>query len=945
MKKFFFLVLYVLAPFWSWATHLRAGEITAKRISSTQLTYKITLITYTDQINGRPANDGQGTVNFYFGFSTSKVEAFTVKRKKKLPINASTMCNVYDTTFTFPAAGRYTISCGIVNRNEKTINLPQPSENISFFVQSTILISSSFGLNSTPILLNIPIDSAAVGRRFIHNPGAFDVDGDSLSYKLTIPQKDKGVDTGVGEFISEYQDPSTVGSKPPLLNEEEKGPATFKIDPRTGDLIWDAPREIGQYNVAFIIEEWRKAPDGTFIKIGEIVRDMQIIVTESDNNRPLLTVPKELCVEAGTKLEFEVSAADKDDQFLTITTTGGIYNLDASGNKIEFVRPEAATFKAAVTKKTAKGFFAWNTNCSHVQTQAYDVLFKVEDAPGRFITQLVDIKTTKIRVMPPRVKGVQAKELVDGVQVKWIPPSLCKNGGRIFVYRKVGCSGLIPGVCDMGMSAEWGYVQIGTVTLADSTFLDKTAERGQTYSYRLVTEVAENSFTNILGAPSAEFCIGGEISSGMNIMTKVSVLKTDKTAGTVAVAWTRPFDFSSADIKGPYQYKLLRASGIAQENYQVVNTVSTELKAIESDTTFIDSGLNTEETVYRYKVEFYVENGKKFTTSSVASTVRLAGTPDNQALKLNWQANVPWSNDNQVHLLYRENRAKPGTFNLIKKIAVTNASTYNFTDIGKDTEPSDGLDSLTLVNNQKYCYYVSTVGAYDLFPKFGLLTNQSQIFCLAPVDNSPPCPAEFLTGSNTLIECKDFDLDDYCKDVTFTNKLVWKNPIQGGCRQDVSSYNIYFARYEDETPKLIGSSNTTSFSHKKNSQEGFAGCYYITAKNSFNIESAPSTKICYDNCNNIGFPNVFTPNGDGKNDTFTPLNCPAFVRGVSYVIYSDKGLKVAQVTDKELNWDGKDINGKALASGVYYYVITVEFEKLSREGFKKTFNGYVSLLN
>jgi hypothetical protein len=84
----------------------------------------------------------------------------------------------------------------------------------------------------------------------------------------------------------------------------ENGPATFRIDPRTGDLIWDAPREIGQYNVAFIIEEWRKAPSGNYLKIGEIVRDMQIIVVESSNKRPLLEVPEKICVEAGRSCHF-----------------------------------------------------------------------------------------------------------------------------------------------------------------------------------------------------------------------------------------------------------------------------------------------------------------------------------------------------------------------------------------------------------------------------------------------------------------------------------------------------------------------------------------------------------------------------------------------------------------------------------------------------------------
>ncbi|MFB0907065.1 MAG: hypothetical protein QMB03_02065, partial [Spirosomataceae bacterium] len=79
------------------ATHIRAGEITAKRISNTTLTYRVTLTTYTDEINGKAANDGQETVFFYFGLSSNQIESAEVRRKSRTQISASTVVNVYDT--------------------------------------------------------------------------------------------------------------------------------------------------------------------------------------------------------------------------------------------------------------------------------------------------------------------------------------------------------------------------------------------------------------------------------------------------------------------------------------------------------------------------------------------------------------------------------------------------------------------------------------------------------------------------------------------------------------------------------------------------------------------------------------------------------------------------------------------------------------------------------
>ena len=94
MKNYFLFFLLLLSPLLARATHIRAGEITATRISGTQLTYRITLVTYTDEIGGRAANDQQTTVDFNFGFSTTRVEKLTVHRKERIMINQATARNV-----------------------------------------------------------------------------------------------------------------------------------------------------------------------------------------------------------------------------------------------------------------------------------------------------------------------------------------------------------------------------------------------------------------------------------------------------------------------------------------------------------------------------------------------------------------------------------------------------------------------------------------------------------------------------------------------------------------------------------------------------------------------------------------------------------------------------------------------------------------------------------
>ncbi|UBM57803.1 gliding motility-associated C-terminal domain-containing protein [Marinilongibacter aquaticus] len=947
MKKLYIFLFFCLAFFQSLktlATHLRAGEITAVRISSTSLTYRVTITTYTDEINGKQANDAQEDVDFYPGFSNNGVVSYKVPRKEELLISPTTKRNIYETVVTYPAPGVYHLSCGIVNRNDNTINLPQPSDSISWFVQSTIVINASFGLNSTPVLLNIPIDSAAVGTTFIHNPGAFDIDGDSLSYRLAVPLKDANLANGEGIVIDGYIDPSLVGV-PPILNEAQTGPATFKIDARTGDLVWDAPQKPGQYNVAFVIEEWRKAPDGSSIRIGSIERDMQIIVVETENNRPELEVPDDLCIEAGEELKFTVRATDVDaGQQIKLTSSGGVYNKDAAGLDAQYVPDDPATFTAPALPQLSpvEGTFAWLTNCDHVRQQAYDVLFKVEDEPGRFNTQLADIKTIKINVNPPSPKGLTAEEAEGGVQLSWLPYAQCNRMGRIFVFRKDGCSGLNPDPCQEGIPAGWSYTQIGEVGLNDTEFLDETAEKGQIYSYRLVSELDLNTFVSMKSAPSAEFCIGSGLQDGLPILTNVTVEETNNVNGEILVKWSRPLNFDQDQTPGPYMYKLYRTEGLGGDSYVEIATVNTNLLAADADTVFTDSGLNTTDNVYKYKLEFFAA-GESLGEAPPASSVRLNGSPDDRKLNLSWVGNTPWSNDNFTHYVYREDQNQPGQFHIIAAVDVAGPNTYSFTDSGTDQFLDDGDQSIVLENNVDYCYKVETVGVYENQGSvMGELHNFSQIFCLAPADRTPPCPPVL---SLTNAGCDNMDQEDFCASNAFTNNLTWTNPTTE-CREDLIRHNVYFARYENGTFNQVGITDgkTKRFDHLKNNVDGFAGCYYVTAVSVLNVESAPSNVVCADNCEKIAFPNVFTPNGDGKNDTFEPMNCPAFVKHISYEIYNRQGLLLAEGEGEKLSWDGRDNNGNPVSAGTFFYRVKVQFNRLEENSPVYTYKGYLEII-
>ena len=70
--NFFYLEIY--------ATHIRAGEIIAKRISNTSLTYEFTIIGYTD--TGSDVQFGGGTFNFGDGNEIEVLEDKAISIEK-----------------------------------------------------------------------------------------------------------------------------------------------------------------------------------------------------------------------------------------------------------------------------------------------------------------------------------------------------------------------------------------------------------------------------------------------------------------------------------------------------------------------------------------------------------------------------------------------------------------------------------------------------------------------------------------------------------------------------------------------------------------------------------------------------------------------------------------------------------------------------------------------
>ncbi len=73
----------------------------------------------------------------------------------------------------------------------------------------------------------------------------------------------------------------------------------------------------------------------------------------------------------------------------------------------------------------------------------------------------------------------------------------------------------------------------------------------------------------------------------------------------------------------------------------------------------------------------------------------------------------------------------------------------------------------------------------------------------------------------------------------------------------------------------------------------------------------------------LQFPKFFTPNGDGRNDTYIVKGAnKTFYPNSSINIFNRYGKLVAQIPIDGQGWDGT-YNGKKLSSDDYWYNITL----------------------
>lgn len=899
MKKILFGFI-ILLSFAGYATHNRAGEILYKRVAPFTAvvggnvvqvyTYSFTIIRYTDSGQG-VADRCEDTLNF--GDGTKGIAKRINGNSSGCGCPAGVGCgqivisdptytvkvNTYTIMHTYSGPGNYLVRSFDPNRNAGVENIPN-SVNQPFYVESMLIINSITGANSSPSFNFPPTDKACLGKCFYHNPGAFDSDGDSLSYAITESRGENGLPVN-GYFYP---------------------PGTYGINSVTGILSWCVPQKIGEYNLAFITYEWRKNTSGIYKLIGYVLRDMQVIVQACVNqNVPEILVPKDTCVEAGTLINKTITVKDADLQNVSIVGAGGAFNATPP---VAVINP---TFGTA--NPTYATTFTWQTSCNHVRQQPYICIFKAEDFPST-PPKLVHFASYSIKVIPPSVKNVSATPIGSTIKVTWSLSTCSPSNNPLVsykIYRKADCLPFIYDPCSPGVSAASGYTLIGETGPTVNSFTDNNGGNGlvvgQDYSYLVVAVYKDGSQSY----GSSQVC--ARLKRDVPVILNVDVLSTVNT-GSVFIRWARPLktsgNFDSLALPGPYQFNLKHRAG-STGTYVTVHT-STQNFLYQLDTQFVHLNLNTVATDHEYIVEFIASNTISVGSSQKATSVFLTVTPGDRQMNLSWSSVTPWNN-----YKYTVMRKDPGS-STFSTVATTTLTTYK--------------DTVNIANRFTYCYKILSEGKYSDPSIFSPLLNNSQEVCATATDLQAPCTPTILITA----DCP----------AGFVN-ITWNN-VALSCSDDVVKYLLFKKETVDQEyiqiAAISGASNT---SYTFDGLDLINSCFAIQSVDSSDNVSVLSPDYCVDNCPLFELPNIISLNGDGSNDFFKAIKVRQ-IKEIDLYVYDRWGNMIYKTKDPYFQWNGVSIqSGKTVSDGTFFYICDV-YEPRVDGIKKRNLNGYLQVV-
>jgi len=296
------LTLLILIPFSSRATHVMGADIGWKSLGHDS--FEIIIHAYRD-CNGMQMS-GKG-LSYYTPGDTCVSTAISVTPDvccgtDITPVckNSCDRCQSSSCTFAY-GVQEWTITATVYlagpccnyaivwQENSRSSNITTGAADDNFYEEVYLNRCVKPGDNS-PYFSAPPMAIFCTNQCVVYNQGAFDIDTDakgrpdSLAYLFGKPQSAQGKNISYN-YPYAYNAPVIYAGT--AVNEPFVLPACygFHLDSSTGDISFKALKPDISL-LAIMVDEYRRDSSGKMVKIGEIKRDMEILVLDCPSNHP-----------------------------------------------------------------------------------------------------------------------------------------------------------------------------------------------------------------------------------------------------------------------------------------------------------------------------------------------------------------------------------------------------------------------------------------------------------------------------------------------------------------------------------------------------------------------------------------------------------------------------------------------------------------------------------
>lgn len=396
MKRFLLLGLVLALSVSTYASHLMGGEIVVKHDTADQHTIYLRL--YRDDY-GIPFANGYQVGVLDTSSQTMNYIQMTLDTSGFLPTSAYPIeFAVYTGTVSLQN-GFYYFGWDNCCRNAAIQNATAPG-SASMQLHASLLVDGMG--NSTPDFgiqpaLIVPVDTV-----WTHNSLPFDVNGDSIAWRLDTPLDLDTSSNGSGQvYVAGYTHPPSDST------------GVFSINSATGTITWD-PAALGNYIASVLVEEYRNG-----VRIGAIRRDYQFVVISDSSNLRIDNI-NQVPVNTDGDYEFSANAMDNINFTLRASNSTGNADIEVYGEPLNF-NNNPATVNIIDNGSNVSAEFDWTPNHSQARNRAYPVVYRVSDDVFNFdftILYRVNEVNTSIGESPEMEINLYPNPAIESFNVK-----------------------------------------------------------------------------------------------------------------------------------------------------------------------------------------------------------------------------------------------------------------------------------------------------------------------------------------------------------------------------------------------------------------------------------------------------------------------------------------------------------------------------------------------